>query len=133
MMFDIPRFYISACYSSVLYVRLYPILISILLYNNKELTERISEVEKIEPKSQQHQTRIDEERRKEKGSRFASITITAIVKVIRILKFPLDKTRELVGKIHVVILIVRLISVLNSLYPSSRLVAMSPLSYHPSD
>jgi hypothetical protein len=46
--FDIPRFYISACSYSVQYVRLHPILISILLYNYKQLAECISEVEQIE-------------------------------------------------------------------------------------
>src|SRR3712207_4215942 len=47
-MWDIPRFYISACSNSVQYVRLHPILMSILLYHYKELTECISEVERIE-------------------------------------------------------------------------------------
>jgi hypothetical protein len=47
-MFDIPRFYISACFNSVQYVRLHPILTSILLYHFKQLTECISEVERIE-------------------------------------------------------------------------------------
>jgi hypothetical protein len=47
-MFDIPRFYISACFNSVQYIRLYPILMSILLYHYKELTQCISEVEGIE-------------------------------------------------------------------------------------
>lgn len=47
-MFDIPRFYISACSNSVQYVRLHPILMSILLYNYRELTQFISEVEGIE-------------------------------------------------------------------------------------
>jgi hypothetical protein len=50
-MFDIPRFYISACSYSVQYVRLHPILMSILLYHYKELTECISEVDRIEVKS----------------------------------------------------------------------------------
>lgn len=49
-MFDIPRFYISACSNSVQYVRFHPILMSILLYHYKELTECISEVERIEAK-----------------------------------------------------------------------------------
>src|SRR5215211_477395 len=47
-MWDIPRWYISACSNSVQYVRLHPILMSILLYHYKELTECISEVERIE-------------------------------------------------------------------------------------
>jgi hypothetical protein len=47
-MWDIPRWYISACSNSVQYVRLHPILMSILLYDYKQLTEYISEVERIE-------------------------------------------------------------------------------------
>jgi hypothetical protein len=47
-MWDIPRFYISACSNSVQYVRLHPILMSILLYDYKQLTEGIYEVERIE-------------------------------------------------------------------------------------
>lgn len=46
-MWDIPRWYISACSNSVQYVRLHPILMSILLYNFKELTKSIEEVERI--------------------------------------------------------------------------------------
>ena len=46
-MFDILRFYISACSNSVQYVRLHPILISILLYNYKQLTRCTSEVKRI--------------------------------------------------------------------------------------
>jgi hypothetical protein len=43
-MFDIPRFYISACSDSVQYARTSaPILMSILLYHYKELTECISD------------------------------------------------------------------------------------------
>jgi hypothetical protein len=47
-MWDIPRWYISACSNSVQYVRLHPILMSILLYNFKELTKSIEEIERIE-------------------------------------------------------------------------------------
>jgi hypothetical protein len=47
-MWDIPKWYISACSNSVQYVRLHPILMSILLYHYKQLTECISEVERIE-------------------------------------------------------------------------------------
>jgi hypothetical protein len=47
-MFDIPRLYTSACSYAVPPVRLYPILMSILLYHYKELTQCISEVERIE-------------------------------------------------------------------------------------
>jgi hypothetical protein len=49
-MFDLPKFYILACSNSVQYVRLHPILMSILLYHYKPLTECISEVEWIEAK-----------------------------------------------------------------------------------
>lgn len=49
-MWDIPRCYISACSNSVQYVRLHPILMSILLYDFKQLTQCISEVESIEAK-----------------------------------------------------------------------------------
>ena len=45
---DLPKWYISACSNSVQYVRLHPILMSILLCDYKELTQCISEVEKIE-------------------------------------------------------------------------------------
>ena len=47
-MWDLPKWYISACSNSVQYVRLHPILMSILLYDYKQLTECISEVEQIE-------------------------------------------------------------------------------------
>jgi hypothetical protein len=47
-MWDVPRWYISACSNSVQYVRLHPILMSILLYHYKQLAECISEVERIE-------------------------------------------------------------------------------------
>jgi hypothetical protein len=49
-MWELPKFYISACSNSVQYVRLHPILMSILLYHYKELTKCISEVERIEAK-----------------------------------------------------------------------------------
>jgi hypothetical protein len=47
-MFDLPRLYTSACSYAVQPVRLYPILMSILLYHYKQLTQCISEVERIE-------------------------------------------------------------------------------------
>jgi hypothetical protein len=47
-MWDLPKWYISACSNSVQYVRIHPILMSILLYDYKQLTECISEVERIE-------------------------------------------------------------------------------------
>ncbi len=48
--FDLPKFYISACSNSVQHVRLHPILMFILSYHYKELTECIKEVERIEAK-----------------------------------------------------------------------------------
>jgi hypothetical protein len=59
-MFDISRFYISACSYSVQYVRLYPILMSILFHHYKQLTECISEVEQIEARVNK---KIDERRK----------------------------------------------------------------------
>jgi hypothetical protein len=47
-MFDIFRFYISACSNSVQLVALHPIFMSILFHHYKQLTEFISEVEQIE-------------------------------------------------------------------------------------
>jgi hypothetical protein len=47
--------------NSIQYVRLHPILISILLYDYKQLTECISEVERIE-------TRVNSNKKKEKWS-----------------------------------------------------------------
>jgi hypothetical protein len=47
-MWDLPRWYISACSNSVQYVRLHPIMMSILLFHYKQLTACISEVERIE-------------------------------------------------------------------------------------
>jgi hypothetical protein len=47
-MFDIPKSYISACSNSVQYVRLHPILISILLHHYKQLKGCMTQVEQIE-------------------------------------------------------------------------------------
>jgi hypothetical protein len=47
-MFDLPRLYTSACSYAVQPVRLYPILMSILLYHYKELTKCVKQVEEIE-------------------------------------------------------------------------------------
>jgi hypothetical protein len=47
-MSELAKFYISACSNSVQYVRLHPILMSILLYDYKELTQCVSDVERIE-------------------------------------------------------------------------------------
>ena len=49
-MWDIPKWYISGCSNSVQYVRLHPILMSILLHDFKQLTACISEAERIESK-----------------------------------------------------------------------------------
>ncbi len=49
-MWELPKWYISACSNSIQYVRLHPILMSILLYHYKQLTQCISEVERIEAK-----------------------------------------------------------------------------------
>jgi hypothetical protein len=49
-MFDIPRSYISACSYSIEYVRLYPILLSILFHHHKQLTSCIEEVEQMSTK-----------------------------------------------------------------------------------
>jgi hypothetical protein len=46
-MFDIPRLYISACSYAVQPVRLYPILMSILLYCYEQLIDCISQVKQI--------------------------------------------------------------------------------------
>ncbi len=70
-MWDLPKWYISACSNSVQYVRLHPILMSILLYNFKELTKSIEEVERIEgrvnsSKKKKWLTKREEERPQEK-------------------------------------------------------------------
>ena len=49
-MFDIPRLYLTACSNSVQLVPLHPIIMSILFHHYKELTEIISEVERIKSK-----------------------------------------------------------------------------------
>jgi hypothetical protein len=68
-MWDIHRFYISACSNSVQYVRLHPILMSILLYHYKELTECISEVEGIESRVNSKKKRLvdNEKERRTRG------------------------------------------------------------------
>jgi len=53
-MFDIPRLYISACSNSVQLVPLHPIVISILFHDYKQLTQCISEVERIEAKIERY-------------------------------------------------------------------------------
>jgi hypothetical protein len=51
-MFDIPKLYISACSYGVQPVRLYPILMSILLYGYDQLMGCISQVEQMMVKIQ---------------------------------------------------------------------------------
>jgi hypothetical protein len=70
-MWDIPRWDISACSNSVQYVRLHPILMSILLYDFKQLTECISEVDRIEAivnskKKREWRLTVKKEKEKEK-------------------------------------------------------------------
>jgi hypothetical protein len=64
-MFDIPRFYISACSYSVQYVRLHPILMSILFHHYKELTECIEQVEEIEARVNSKKKVLKEEEEEE--------------------------------------------------------------------
>jgi hypothetical protein len=66
-MFDLPKFYISACSNSVQYVRLHPIMMSILLYHYKQLTKCLSDVEQIE-------TRVNNKY----GRRLSTTTTTTI-------------------------------------------------------
>jgi hypothetical protein len=67
-MCELPKFYISACSISVQYVRLHPILMSILLYHYKQLTACISEVKeteaKVNSKKEEWLTRKKEGRKK---------------------------------------------------------------------
>ena len=58
-MFDIPRLYTSACSYSVQTVRLYPILMSILLYHFKQLTQCISEAERMEAKLNSSKNKVE--------------------------------------------------------------------------
>jgi len=46
-MFDIPKFYISACSNSVQLVPFHPIIMSILFHHYKELIQLTSEVEQM--------------------------------------------------------------------------------------
>jgi hypothetical protein len=69
-MWDIPRWYVSACSNSVQYVRLHPIFMSILLYDYKELTQCMSEVEQVEArvnsKKKEWSTKKEEKKQEEK-------------------------------------------------------------------
>jgi hypothetical protein len=59
-MFDIPRFHISACSNSVQYLRLHPILMSILFHHYKQLTECMTQVEQIEARMKGKKRRSDQ-------------------------------------------------------------------------
>jgi hypothetical protein len=64
-MFDIPRLYTSACSYAVQPVRLYPILMSILLYDFKELTQCVSEVERLEARLNGKNKGLEKEKEEE--------------------------------------------------------------------
>ncbi len=49
-MWELPKWYISACSNSVQLVPLHPIIISILFHHYKELKECINQIEQIEAK-----------------------------------------------------------------------------------
>jgi hypothetical protein len=69
-MFDIPRLYTSACSYAVQPVRLYTILMSMLLHHFKELTQCISEVERIEARlSSKNKVREKEKKEEEQLAR----------------------------------------------------------------
>jgi hypothetical protein len=57
-MWDISRLYVSACSNSVQLVPLHPIIISILFHRYKELLQCISEVEQIEAKVNNKDSRL---------------------------------------------------------------------------
>jgi hypothetical protein len=65
-MFDIPRLYLTTCSNSVQLVPLHPIIISILFHHYKELTEIISEVEKMEKNSTTTTVNSSGKKKKEK-------------------------------------------------------------------
>jgi len=78
-MWELPKFYISACSNSVQYVRLHPILMSILLYHYKQLTACISEVERIEAKvnsKKKQWSMIKEEVQKEQQEKEEEVSTT---------------------------------------------------------
>jgi hypothetical protein len=60
-MFDIPRFYISACSNPVQYVRLHPILMSILHYHYKQLLNAFLKLNGYRGQSQQQQEKKEED------------------------------------------------------------------------
>jgi hypothetical protein len=56
--FGISKFYISACPNSAQYVRLNPIMMSMLLYHYKQLRKYISELDPIETRVNNKHRRI---------------------------------------------------------------------------
>jgi hypothetical protein len=54
-MWEIPRLYLTACSNSVQLVPLHPILISILFYHYKQLTECMAQAEQIEARVEKEQ------------------------------------------------------------------------------
>jgi hypothetical protein len=77
-MFDIPRLYTSACSYAVQPVRLYPILMSILLFNFKQLTQCISEVERIESMVKSKNKEFTKENEKEGEEQLAQSRPSAL-------------------------------------------------------
>jgi hypothetical protein len=73
-MFDIPRFYISACSYSVQYVQLHPILMSILFHHFKQLTECIKQVQKMEAKVEGRSSSTTTKERKRRGKTVSTTT-----------------------------------------------------------
>ncbi len=76
-MWNLPKWYISACSNSVQYVRLHPILMSILLYDYKQLTECISEVERIEARVNNKKKDWLTVKKKEKEEEVSTTTLDA--------------------------------------------------------
>jgi hypothetical protein len=74
-MWELPKFYISACSNSVQYVRLHPILMSILLYHYKELTKCISEVELIESKVNRKKKELSTSKEEEPSNNITTTTL----------------------------------------------------------
>jgi hypothetical protein len=64
-MFDIPTLCTSACSYAVQPVRLYPILMSILLYHFKQLTQCVSEVERLEARLNGKNKGLEKEKEEE--------------------------------------------------------------------
>ena len=83
-MWDLPKWYISACSNSVQYVRLHPIIISILFHHYKELKECISEVERIEAgatdsKKKEWLTELEEEEIQKENEEVSATTLERVI------------------------------------------------------